>query len=158
MKNRGVVFAVHIETSAQAINGANNMKLDLKKPQVNNSDEVIQSLSELYLSFDGRVSRSTYWLKYMLPYFLIYLVFALLDISLGNFDYDLGYGTTSGLFTLIGIIPSLAISVKRCHDRNRSGWFLLLGFIPVIGLWPLIGVWFLKGTDGSNQYGADPLL
>ncbi|MDO9139262.1 MAG: DUF805 domain-containing protein [Methylobacter sp.] len=130
------------------------MKLDLNK---NSPSAATQSLTELFLSFDGRVSRSTYWLRYMLPYFLIYVVLAVLDISLGSFDYDTGYGTTSGLFTLVGIIPSLAMNIKRCHDRNRTGWFLLVGLIPVIGLWPLIELWFLKGTDGSNPYGADPL-
>lgn len=144
-----------IGASAQANNGANNMKLDLNK---NSPSTATQSLTELFLSFDGRVSRSTYWLKYMLPYFLIYVVLAVLDIGSGSFDYDTGYGTFSGLFTLAGIIPSLAMGVKRCHDRNRTGWFLLVGLIPVIGLWPLIELWFLKGTDGSNQYGADPLF
>ncbi|MFU8788836.1 MAG: DUF805 domain-containing protein [Methylobacter sp.] len=131
------------------------MKLDLNKK---NRNEATESFAELFLSFDGRISRSTYWLKYMLPYILIYVVMAMLDISSGSFDYDVGYGTYSGLFTLAAIIPSLAMGVKRCHDRNRTGWFLLVGIIPIIGLWPLIELWFLKGTDGDNQYGADPLL
>lgn len=54
--------------------------------------------------------------------------------------------------------PSLAIQVKRWHDRNKSGNWILLNFIPIIGfLWVTIELGFLKGTDGNNIYGADPI-
>lgn len=53
---------------------------------------------------------------------------------------------------------SLAIAVKRAHDRGRSGWFVLVGLIPIVGgLWLLVELGFLKGTDGDNAYGPDPL-
>jgi len=52
----------------------------------------------------------------------------------------------------------LAVSVKRCHDRNRTGWFVLLSFIPILNIWYLIEVGFLKGTTGPNTYGPDPLM
>ncbi len=53
---------------------------------------------------------------------------------------------------------ALAVSVKRCHDRDRSGWFLLIYFIPIIGeLWVSIELGFLRGTAGANRFGPDPL-
>lgn len=144
---------------AQKIKASDNMKIDLNKnPRSNYNAEETTNFAKLYFSFDGRISRSSYWLKYMLPYFVIYVVLAMLDISSGSFDYTIGYGTTSGLFTLAGIIPGLAMGAKRCHDRSRSGWFLLIGLIPLVNIWLLIELWFIKGTDGSNRYGSDPLL
>ena len=129
-----------------------------KDPQIDYRKEEKDSLSMLFFSFEGRVSRSTYWLKYMLPYIAIYFVLAMLDIESGSFDYSTGYGTFSAIFTLLGLIPTLAIGIKRCHDRNRTGWFLLVSLIPLLNIWLLIEIWFLKGTEGKNKYGQDPLL
>jgi uncharacterized membrane protein YhaH (DUF805 family) len=120
--------------------------------------EETDSFSRLFFSFHGRVSRSIYWLKFMLPYFLIYIVLVMLDVSSGSFDSTIGYGTYSGLFAIVGLIPSLAMGIKRCHDRDRTGWFLFVSLIPLINIWVLIELWFLKGTDGANKYGPDPLL
>lgn len=54
--------------------------------------------------------------------------------------------------------PTLALNVKRCHDRNRTGWFVLLAFLPLLSIWYLIEIVFLRGTEGNNYYGSDPLL
>jgi uncharacterized membrane protein YhaH (DUF805 family) len=69
--------------------------------------------------------------------------------------------SNSGLLLLVlivwylaSIVISLATSAKRWHDRNKSGWWILIGLIPVIGwLWSLIECGFLPGTDGPNTYG-----
>ncbi len=59
------------------------------------------------------------------------------------------------LLYLVVIWPAIAISIKRWHDRGKSGWWILIGFVPLIGgLWALID---LPGTSGTNQYGPDPL-
>ena len=59
---------------------------------------------------------------------------------------------------LLLIWPALAVSVKRWHDRDKSGWWVLLNLLPVIGwLWALVDNGFLRGTDGPNRYGPDPL-
>lgn len=115
------------------------------------------TLGELFFSFQGRVTRSTYWLKYYLPYIAIYVLLIGLDVVAGSADTNAGIGIFSGIFALAAIWPSLAISVKRCHDRNRSGWFLLIGLIPIVNFWLLIELGFLRGTEGPNQYGPDPL-
>jgi uncharacterized membrane protein YhaH (DUF805 family) len=62
-----------------------------------------------------------------------------------------------GLLGLIALYPTLAVSVKRCHDRNHSGWFLFLGLLPVVNLWVAIELACLKGTTGPNAYGDDTL-
>ena len=150
---------IELEKPAQKIMVPGNFNHEPNKnPRPAYRTKETESFSKLFFSFDGRVSRSTYWLKYMLPYFLIYVVLVMLDIGTGSFDFKVGYGIASGLFTLVGIIPGLAMSIKRCHDRNRTGWFLLVSLIPLIGIWVLIELWFLKGIDGANQYGPDPLL
>lgn len=58
---------------------------------------------------------------------------------------------------LLAIYVSIALGIKRCHDRGRTGWFLLLNVIPVVCLWPFVELVFLKGAEGPNEYGPDPL-
>lgn len=150
---------IDLEKPMQKVKVSGNMNQEPnRKFQPDDNTKEIGCFSFLFFSFDGRVSRSTYWLKFMLPYSLIYVVLAMLDISSGSFDPNTGYGTYSGLFMIMGLMPSLAMGIKRCHDRNRAGWFLLVSLIPLVNLWLLIGLWFLKGTNGANRYGADPLL
>lgn len=115
------------------------------------------TISELYFSLQGRVSRSTYWLKYFVPYMAVYFVMMFLDILMGSFSETTGMGLFTGIFSLLAIYPAIAVGVKRCHDRDRSGWFLLVGLIPLVNIWVLIELGFLKGTTGDNQYGGDPL-
>ncbi len=105
------------------------------------------SWSQLLFSFEGRISRSTYWIKFTLPLYALYLLAFMLDSS----------GTLFAIVVIAGIFPSLAVAVKRCHDRDRSALFLLLLIIPLISLWPAIELAFLRGTYGSNQFGHDPL-
>jgi uncharacterized membrane protein YhaH (DUF805 family) len=115
------------------------------------------TIARALFSFSGRMCRSDYWLKG----FLIML-------PIGIFNNILVYGVgTEGAFavaTVIGVLsiwPSYAIIVKRLHDRDHSGWFVLTLFIPLANLvfciWILIEVWFMKGTDGPNRFGLDPL-
>ena len=63
----------------------------------------------------------------------------------------------TGIFMLATFLPNLAVSVRRLHDTNRSGWWLLIGLIPLIGIIVLIVFFASKGTDGNNDHGADPL-
>jgi uncharacterized membrane protein YhaH (DUF805 family) len=81
----------------------------------------------------------------------------ILDLVSGTYSAYGGIGVFSGIFALVALYPSLAVSVKRCHDRDRSGWFLLLGLIPLVNLWVVIEVCFLRGMSGPNKYGPVPL-
>jgi uncharacterized membrane protein YhaH (DUF805 family) len=101
-----------------------------------------------YATFSGRASRSEFWWTY-LGWFLILLAAVVLDVVTGL-----------GLFTVVaylgGILPMLAVMVRRLHDTGRSGWMFLIGLIPFVG-GILLLVWYV--TDGQpmeNQYGAVP--
>ena len=115
------------------------------------------SLSTVLFSFQGRIPRSTYW-YYFLAYMGLYVIALVIDSVLGTYDEENGIGLVSTLLSLVGLLTGLAVSVKRCHDRGRAGWFLFISLIPIIGsIWLWIELGFLRGTDGPNKYGSDPL-
>lgn len=118
-------------------------------------------LKTLLFSFKGRIPRSTYWLKFILPVAVINITLSVIEASTGAVYVDPNTGAQMGYlslaFALVIIYPSLAVGVKRCHDRNRSGWFLLVMLIPIVSIWPLIELLFIRGTEGQNKFGEDSL-
>lgn len=113
---------------------------------------------QFLLTWEGRIGRYEYWVMFVVPYVIASLVLSFIDVFLGTYHEDSGAGLLSGVFTIVAIWPSLMVGIKRCHDRNRSGWFLLLSFLPVIGwIWLLIELGFLRGTVGPNRFGPDPV-
>ena len=102
-----------------------------------------------YAVFTGRSPRSEYW------WFALFNILTLTAVSLvGALLHDHGILYTLGSLALL--LPSLALAVRRMHDLDRSGWWLLVGFVPVIGTILLL-VWFCtRGTGGPNQFGQDP--
>jgi uncharacterized membrane protein YhaH (DUF805 family) len=67
-----------------------------------------------------------------------------------------GMGVLRGVYSLAVLIPSLAVSVRRLHDTDRSGWWLLISLIPIIGAIVLIVFAAQEGTSGENRFGSDP--
>jgi uncharacterized membrane protein YhaH (DUF805 family) len=117
-----------------------------------------QDLKSLYLSMNGRINRSKYWLFGVVAFIIILVIAGVLDMILGLSDPTTGYGPVTGIAALIMIYPSICIQGKRWHDRNKSAWWILISLVPVIGwLWALIECGFLRGTVGDNRFGADPL-
>ena len=121
----------------------------------------IDTITKHYADFHGRASRSEYW-YYVLYYFLLSLVVALLDISVVNPmlgttpEQAAQGGLLQMIYGLALFLPSLAIGVRRLHDIGRSGWWLLLSFIPIIGFLVLL-YWFVQDSEpGDNQYGPNP--
>ncbi len=112
-------------------------------------------LSQVLFSTKGRIPRSTYWF-YGLAVFGIMLVLGFIDIAVGTYNRSTNIGTFQLIFEVLCIIPGLAVGIKRCHDRNRSGWFLLVSLIPLVNLWVVVELAFLRGTVGDNEYGPDP--
>ena len=101
-----------------------------------------------YFDFSGRSSRSEYW-WFLLFFMVVSFVVPLLD------------STQSGLISILAVlglyIPVLAVQVRRLHDINRSGWWILISFVPLVGAILLL-VWHCsKGTQGDNRFGTDPL-
>ena len=113
-------------------------------------------------SLQGRISRSQYWLNFILPVFVVSILIALVSGSFGNSSGDAGSGRTQpdwlvSLWSLAVLWPGIATQVKRWHDRGKSGWWYLINFVPIIGsLWAFVETGFLAGTEGDNRYGADP--
>ena len=97
---------------------------------------------EVLFSFDERLNRKPFWL-YQIGVGIVTAV-----------PFLVGEGWLTGLLELWA---QAALSVKRAHDRGRSGWFVLVLLVPLVQVWPFIELWFLRGTAGDNQYGPDPL-
>jgi uncharacterized membrane protein YhaH (DUF805 family) len=112
--------------------------------------EAIRSGFQRYTDFGGRSSRSEYWFWVLFT--------ALASIGLGVLDLVIRTdGGLVGVFALVTFLPSLAVAVRRLHDIDRSGWWLLIGFVPLIGSIILI-IWFATaGRESPNRYGRNPL-
>ncbi len=113
---------------------------------MNFSDSLFTCLKK-YFVFKGRASRSEYW-WFQLIFTPSYFISTL-------FENDISY-----LFlgiTLFTFIPAISAGVRRLHDTNRSGFFLLISFIPFIGGLVLLFFLIPEGTKGKNRFGSDPL-
>lgn len=108
-----------------------------------------------YAVFSGRSRRSEYW-YFILFYLIIYIVLAFIDRVTGTFNAESGAGLLTGIFALALLIPSIAVSVRRLHDTDRSGWWLLIGFIPLIGAIVLIVFFVQDSGAGTNRFGPNP--
>jgi uncharacterized membrane protein YhaH (DUF805 family) len=111
--------------------------------------EAIKSCFANYAGFSGRAVRSEYW------YWILFIIIA--EIITSIVDYAIGAQVTTGLFGLVTFLPSLSVAVRRLHDTDRNGWWVLLGLIPLIG-WIILVIWYCtKGTAGPNRFGSDHL-
>ncbi|MBI1212522.1 MAG: DUF805 domain-containing protein [Alphaproteobacteria bacterium] len=111
-----------------------------------------------YFDFSGRSRRKEYWMFTLLQ-ILIVATIALLFFSPEPLDADeppiFSFGIIV-IYALFNFIPSLAVQVRRFHDQDMSGWFVLLGFIPYIGGLIVLIFMAMGGTRGPNKYGEDP--
>ena len=105
---------------------------------------------ENYTNFTGRARRAEFW-WYFLANLIITIVLNIIDAALG---WGSGYGgILSGIYALAVLLPGLAVGIRRLHDADKSGWWLLLVFIPIVGIIVLIVFWATDGTPGANDYG-----
>ncbi|WP_046508297.1 DUF805 domain-containing protein [Streptomyces odonnellii] len=102
-----------------------------------------------YAGFSGRARRTEFWM-FVLFNLIVQIVLTVIDSVIGL------NSVLSGLYALAVLIPSLAVSVRRLHDTDKSGWLLLLGLIPLVGGIILIVFSATAGTAGPNKYGHDP--
>lgn len=108
-----------------------------------------------YVNFSGRARRKEYWM-----FVLFNLIFGgvaiLLDNLLGTANEYVGYGVIYILYTLAVMLPGLAVAVRRMHDVGKSGWMLLVTFIPLVGAIWLLVLLVRDSEPGENQYGPNP--
>ncbi|EDL65650.1 Integral membrane protein [Bacillus sp. SG-1] len=102
-----------------------------------------------YLYFEGRARRKEYWM-FTLINFLIFWILEFIE------NYKGWRTLLSGLYGLFIILPVVAVNVRRLHDIGRSGWWMLIGLVPVFGPIALFVLAFMDSEEGSNQYGPNP--
>lgn len=108
-----------------------------------------------YAVFSGRARRMEYW-YFVLFNIIVATVLALIDTLLGTTTGVSSFGILSGIYSLAVLIPTLAVTVRRLHDIDRTGWWILINLIPLIGTIVLLVFALTPGTPGSNRYGPDP--
>ncbi len=109
-----------------------------------------------YADFSGRSRRKEYWM-FVLGVLIVTIVLSIVEGILGLSGMVAGaYGPVTALFFLGIIVPSIAVQVRRMHDQDKSGWWVLIALIPLIGSIVLLVFMCLEGTRGDNRFGADP--
>lgn len=121
-----------------------------------------------FISFNGRIPRMTFWLSILILIVIQWILFALFGgmamMNLDPADPAAAEQMMSNMWpiwiiSLVFLWPSLAIYAKRWHDRDKSGWWSLILFVPLIGfIWFLVECGFLRGTEGPNRFGPDPIV
>jgi len=115
-----------------------------------------------YADFSGRSRRKEYWMFALMNAIVWTIIFALglwgADSKLFSSSEELMmyFLATGGIYTLITLIPSLAVAIRRLHDSDKSGWMLLVGLIPLVGGFILLFFYVTEGTPGPNRFGPDP--
>ena len=108
-----------------------------------------------YAVFSGRSRRKEYW-YFVLFNIIVSIVLGWIDALLGTRGSYAGAGLLSGIYGLAILIPSLAVTVRRLHDIDRSGWWILIALVRLIGAIVLLVFALLDGTPGTNRYGPNP--
>lgn len=109
-----------------------------------------------FADFQGRSRRKEYWM-YTLGIVIVAIVLSVIEGILGLSGMVGGvYGPLTTLLLLVTLVPSLAVGIRRLHDTDKSGWFMLLGLIPIVGGIVLLVFYCSEGTRGPNRFGPDP--
>ena len=106
-----------------------------------------------YVVFSGRARRKEFWMFYLFS-IIISVILNIIDSLIGTTSG--GAGLLTSIYGLLVLLPTLAVIVRRLHDTNRSGLWILIGLIPIIGTIVLIVFLATEGNAGDNQYGPDP--
>lgn len=109
-----------------------------------------------YAVFNGRARLKEYWYFFLFNA-LTYFALTFADIAFGLFDKETSIGLLSTIYWLAVAIPGIAVAVRRLHDIGRSGWWLLIVFIPLIGGIILLIFAIRVSQPGDNQYGPNPI-
>lgn len=116
-----------------------------------NMIEAVKAVFSKYATFSGRSRRAEYW------WFALFNLIVTVVLALLTGDPSSGTGIIGAIWSLATFIPAIAVGARRLHDIDRSGWWLLIGFVPLIGIIVLIVFFCTRGHAGPNRFGADPL-
>ena len=109
-----------------------------------------------YAVFSGRARRKEYW-YFVLFNIIIGLVLGFIEGNLGLFS-DSPESILSSLYSLAVLLPWIGVNVRRLHDTGRSGWWLLIGFVPIVGAIVLLVFMVQDSAADENQYGPNPKI
>ena len=115
----------------------------------------LKVMTQNYANFSGRARRKEYWMWYLF-YFIMIILATIIDLIIGSSLFGLPYGICYLLVGLAHFVPGLAAAVRRLHDVGKSGWFLLIGLIPLLGAIWLLVLFLIEGEQKENEYGANP--
>ncbi|KPQ31861.1 MAG: putative membrane protein [Phormidesmis priestleyi Ana] len=116
-------------------------------------DYYIKCITEKYVDFEGRASRSEFWYFVLFNFiaaFVINIIGAILSNVIGVAAY------LGALYSLATLVPNIAVAARRLHDTGRSGWWQLIGFIPLVGAIVLLIFFIQDSSFERNQYGPNP--
>jgi len=116
--------------------------------------EAVQSCFKQYVGFTGRARRSEYW-WFALFGLIVGIVANLIDTVLGTMSEDTNVGVLGTIVSLALLLPSLAVAIRRLHDTSRTGWWILIGLIPIVG-WIILIVFYVQDSHPDNKYGPSP--
>ena len=108
-----------------------------------------------YAVFNGRARRKEYWF-FALFNIIISIVLAVIDGITGSYSAAFGMGLLGAIYMLAVLVPAIAVSVRRLHDTDRSGWWMLIILVPLIGAIVLLVFMVLDSSPSQNQYGVNP--
>jgi len=108
-----------------------------------------------FTKFSGRSRMSEFWI-FTLINFVFMILAMIIDNVTGIILRPLPFGTFFIIYSLLVFLPGLALLVRRMHDVGKSGWFVLLSFIPLIGTVWLLALCITEGNPGDNKYGPNP--
>jgi uncharacterized membrane protein YhaH (DUF805 family) len=117
-------------------------------------DAVRTCLQQKYVDFSGRARRSEYWYFFLFT-IIVGFVAGIIDSILGTRGTAGGTGLVGAITSLALLLPGLGVAVRRLHDTGRSGWWLLIGLVPIVGAIVLL-VFFVQDSHSENQYGPNP--
>jgi uncharacterized membrane protein YhaH (DUF805 family) len=110
-------------------------------------------LTSKYLQFDGRARRTEYWMYTLFNLIALVALAGVAAISSSTLVMAIYL-----LYALATLLPSLAVSIRRLHDSGRSGWWLLVGIVPLLGGVALLYFMVIPGEQGANGFGPDPRI
>ncbi|MCX8731094.1 DUF805 domain-containing protein [Gilliamella sp. B2969] len=113
----------------------------------------ISCMTKNYANFSGRARRKEYWLftLFVAIFYLVLIILASLSETMAS-----AMSLIEVIFLLVILIPNIAVTVRRLHDTDKSGWWYLISFIPFVGGIVLLVFMCINSTPGSNQYGDNP--
>ncbi|WP_153912585.1 DUF805 domain-containing protein [Shewanella sp. TC10] len=108
-----------------------------------------------YINFKDRARRKEYWF-FVLFNVIAGIILGIVDNMTGTLNQETGYGLLSGIYSLLVFLPALGVSVRRLHDTDRSGWWILIAFIPIIGALILLYFFVSDSQEETNRFGPNP--